>query len=455
MANIVPATTQISQMLSVYRQMKDMADPGPTGGEKWRAQEQQALQTAKSQQRTQQFNETKGLMSMMLQNYQKASEDPILQSHIQRAMMDVHSRVGRVDPSMGRLLEAFVRNTPGSKQAYEKNMWLKANPAPRITATWEEDPHARGYQEFALSDWRARAGAIGGGSQVPAKNLIPMGMTTKVGDKEENLYVFRDKDGTVRPMTDSQLGLSAMAKTHGIPLGELIVNGGVYGKERTVEINGRSMVTQDYTSIQGLASGKIGPTDRLVIKNEIGKLDPMQKIQDENLKANYAKINKDFMDIAAGVIEGKEGSSNALAKGIDQALKKHDVNWVIENMLKPRYDIPGLQIVPLDTVTDEYEFWNPFDWRTSWSGKTTFSDQAIFKYFTGAQATDTTGRNINFYWRRGSDGRNFLCDKEGNAVPLADVAKVMKKNRIGYPNIDYTKPRTEHILPKSLGGGTR
>lgn len=442
MPNIVPAAQQISNILSVYRQMREFADPGPTGGEQWRmqqdqwaAQQKQAKQLAIQQQKQQKFNEAKSLMSMMLQNYQQAKDDPMLRAHLQRSMMSIHGRINSVDPGMGKLLEAFVKNTPGSKQAYEKTMWLNANPAPNITATWEDDPHARATQEFTLSDWRARFGSLfGGGKGTPKRNLLPTGMTTKVGDKEEAIYAYRNKDGTTELMTDDQLGLRGIASGLGINQAELITNGGYYSKEeRVVELNGKKNTYKQFTTLPDLinSSGKAGPSQLVPIKEEIGSPDPGAAIRDERLRANYAKINKDFMDIAAGTTKG--ASSASIAFAVEKALETYSPEWVIENMLKPRYEIPLLQIVALGANYEKPQWYNLGQQGTTWAG-----GQAVFKYFSGVRATNTVGTQLDFFWRKGADGSVYLCDKVGNPVPPDQVKEIMKKNGIGLPGVDYS-----------------
>ena len=449
MPNIVPASQQISQMLSVYRQMREAADPGPTGGEMWRAQQEEQRVNLAYKERARQVSENKTLMSMMLQNYQQAKDDPFLREHLQRAMMDLHDRL---PPEMRGLMEAFTKNTPGSKEAYKRTMWLNANKAPSITATWEDDPHARAHQEFQMSDWRDRFGAtFGKGGKAPAKSLLPTGLTTKVGDKEESLYAYRGEDGMAELLTSNELGLGALAKRLDVNLAELITNGGVYSKQENVtEINGERIVTKDFTSIQALinSSGRAGMTKSVEVKREVGQLPPESKAQGRYLK-EMERMKTDLRAIQAG---DEKNHIARIVRLLSESAVPSTPEYVIENILKPNYDIPLLQFYhkgDFDRIGGQLPWVTTRDWAIlgirggnpgDWFGFHGYSDvgNVQFGFFQGAQATDTKGKALDFYWRQHRDGKAYLCDVTGNRIPPDKVEGLVKKFDIGDAGVDYT-----------------
>lgn len=437
---IIPAYRQVAGIASAYNSMREMMDPGPTGGEQWRAQQYWRAQQLAVQERNRQFSEAKGLMSMMLQNYQAASNDPFLQENIQKSMMALHGRINRVDPGMGKLLEAFTNNTPGSKKAYETMMWMNANPAPQITATWEEDPQARAHQEFAMADWRAAYSKVASGQVGPQTTILPTGLTQEAGSKEEmrreRLYAVRDKSGSIRVMSDGQIGLRTIAKDNGTTEAALLANGGVWGEERVMEINGKQKIMRPFLSMQDLMNPEApdAKVDAFISKDEIGRIDTAIKTNNEYLDKQYANLHKDFAAIAAGGLKTSKGMKyqSPIAQAVHKALEDHDMNWVIENILKPRYNIPGLQIVGLNTEEDVRNWWNPREqFLNTGYGSVEYKKDGMFGYFIGKQLTTVAGNLVPYYLVIGNDGQPYMVDM--TRQPVKNPEAIIKQYKIRMP----------------------
>jgi hypothetical protein len=190
---------------------------------------------------TDQFNREKEFIGKWTELVLKAREvgDITLQKHLLSYGRDY---IETLSYGTRQLLEPIIRAGPFDPAKAKLEKYDELNPAPGITADREKQPLAHAQQVFAQEDWRAGKVHFATGQTPTKRNFIP------AGGKEGNYYT-RDKDGNVSIATEEDLQLDDFAKRYGTTKGEVIQNGGAYGKPVKTVVNG---VAQEYRPFTGL-----------------------------------------------------------------------------------------------------------------------------------------------------------------------------------------------------------
>jgi hypothetical protein len=250
-----------------------------------------------------QFKHEKDIVSKYTELFFKAREsgDMTLQRHIISSARDYLSLLS---PQARLLMEPITRATPFSPQAHKMEMYDKINPMPRITADPDEDPHAYAQQVVDRQRWKdARIHFATG--QTPQMNSLVSKMGGRLGDAGS--YIIQDKDGRASIMSDQDLAIAEFAKKFGTNPGEVMANGGAYGKPIKVNVGG---VMQEYRPFTSLTSGKT------TLQLDSG-------ITQKQMDDRYKSATELLATLAAG--DEKLISKNPLASLVQQQYKSNEL----------------------------------------------------------------------------------------------------------------------------------
>jgi len=178
--------------------------------------------------------------SIELLNIAKANGNMALQKNI-IAGMEGYLRA--LDPHMQSLIAPIIQSGPFSPEATKMRKWDEHNPMPQDFRRVDPNLNPEMYAN-AWSDWQGwhEARELFRTGKAPHKRQF--------GRINKDLAVVRTKDGAM-VMSDEDMQLDAMAKKYDVPLGQMLLEGGVRGRPITVEQDGQKVVRRFNVDLSG------------------------------------------------------------------------------------------------------------------------------------------------------------------------------------------------------------
>jgi hypothetical protein len=287
--------------------------------------------------------------------------------------------------------------------------WDEMNPAPRINADPEREPLAYAQQLFQAEDHHAERSHLATGKVGPKRSLIPLG-------GKDGYYAMRDEHGRVSTVNEEMLKVKEFATQYGVKEGEVLSNGGVYGKTIDAMIGGKLVKQRTFTSF---------PDNKVSMEMLPGKT-PEQLSKDQEHIADFL--------FAYGSGDPELMKKHPVAKAVDE-MEQKGVKWdQIAPMLKQKY---GVNFV----APKEASFWaKAFDllpFVDSVDNGYVKSDKTKLAYFPGEPTPLRINQSITkmVYYDDISDtvytpeGTRLGKPDQARAMIASEMEKMEKKKR--------------------------
>lgn len=238
------------------------------------------------------FEREKWMMNKFIELYSKARNDGdiALQENL---MSQGNNFLGALSPQSKQLMIPILESSPFSPTRQRMREYDKMFPAPRISASMDQEPYLYARQAWDLEDWEARRESYITGKSPRKRSLIAL-------DADKDRFSYRDSSGRIHTASSDTLQLQGFADRTESTIAEVLANGGAYiGEKRTVVIDGYEYDTRTF-----LPYGASQAEVRTTPKGETPELRGKKKLS-RDFMANYG-LDEPTDKIASNVLRMEE-----------------------------------------------------------------------------------------------------------------------------------------------------
>ncbi len=336
--------------------------------------------------------------------------DMALQKHLLNMGEDF---ISRLSPGARALSETLLRSGPFDKNQQKMRKWDSMNPAPQITADPDAQPHLYAQQVFEQEDWRAQRTHAATGQAGAKRNLIPI-------NGKDGIYAMRDDKGRASVVNEEMLQVKEFASQYGLKEGDVLANGGAYGKPIEVMVNGKLRKQRSFVSF---------PDNKVVLETLPGKTAEQLSKDEEQLAEFMAVYGSDNADLK---------KKHKIVSAVEE-MEKSGMSFqeISETYLKPMYGMNFVKPKKEATIWSHlYDVVKPGDYVRN--DGYVYGENTTVKYFPGDPTPLKIDNNMTkmVYYDDLSDtvytpeGTRLGKPDQARATIIAEMKKLEKKKQL-------------------------